>query len=220
MIIELPKKFSIGNAQEKNDAFVEDGILKIRKSASFRHVMYEITFQLKGGKHQCGYCGNFCYDRKMTMDHIYPQDMGGPTITNNLLPACGKCNQQKSNMTEKQYLKYRMIKNNEKQKAYLKQLQIEKEQKKLRGEFEIPEEWICKKQIDSIIAEIRLGDVTKCQKYQEVKRYYFKYGYFQRPIILDRRGYLLDGFYTVIFAKKHNIEKLPIIQLENVEVIF
>ena len=219
MIIELPEKFSIGNAREKNDAFVQDGILKIRKTVSFRYVMYEIAFTLKGGKHQCGYCGHICYNKKMTIDHMYPQDMGGPTITNNLVPACGKCNQQKSNMTESQYQKYRKLGDKEKQKEYLKHLQDDKEAMKLRGEYEIPEEWICKKQIDSIIAEIRLGDVTKCQKYQEVKRYYFKYGYFQKPIILDRNGYLLDGFYTVIFAKKHNIEKLPIIQLDNVEVM-
>lgn len=220
MIIELPKEFSIGNEQEKNDAFVQDGTLKIRKSASFRHVMYELTFKLKGGKHQCGYCGKVCYNKKMTMDHMYPQDMGGPTITNNLLPACEECNRQKSNMTENQYKKYKQIESREERKEYLKSLQINKEQAKLRGDYEIPEEWICQKEICSIITEVRLGDVTKSQKYQEVKRFYFKYGHIQKPIVLDKNGYLLDGFYSVIFAKKHNIEKLQIIQLDNVEVIF
>ena len=32
---------------------------------------------------------------EMTIDHMYPQDFGGPTITNNLLPSCKKCNNDK-----------------------------------------------------------------------------------------------------------------------------
>ena len=51
MIMDLPEKFSIGDARQKNDAFIEDGILKIRKDASYRFVIYELTFKLKGGKH-------------------------------------------------------------------------------------------------------------------------------------------------------------------------
>lgn len=220
MIIELPKKFSIGDSRQKNDAFVEDGILKMRRTASFKHVMYELTFELKGGKHQCKYCGRFVNNKKITMDHIYPQDMGGPTIPNNLAPACEECNREKTNMTEEQYKSYKHLKNNEIKKEYLKKIQKEKELIKLRGGYEIPEEWICQKKINSIIAEIRLGDVTQSQSYQKVKRFYFQYGHFQKPIVLDKNGYLLDGFYTVIFAKKHDIEKIPIIQLENVEIIF
>lgn len=220
MIIELPEKFSIGNSRQRNDAFIQDGILKIRRTASFKYVMYEVTFKLKGGKHQCRYCGRVFNDRKMTIDHMYPQDMGGPTITNNLLPVCENCNSEKSNMTKEQYQRYKQLKNSIKQKEYLKKLQNDKELIKLHGEFEIPTEWICKKNIKSIIAEIRLGDVTQSQSYQKVKRFYFQYNHFQKPIILDKNGYLLDGFYTVIFAKKHDIEKLPIIQLDNVEVIF
>lgn len=220
MIIELPEEFSIGNSRQKNDAFVENGILKIRRTASFNYVMYEATFKLKGGKHQCGYCGRIFKNKKMTMDHMYPQDTGGPTITNNLLPVCETCNCKKTNMTEEQYQRYNQLKNSEKQKEYLKKLQNEKELIKLRGEFEIPTEWLCQKKINYIIAEIRLGDVTQSQSYQKVKRFYFQYGHFQKPIILDKNGYLLDGFYTVLFAKKHDIEKLPIIQLDNVEVIF
>ena len=75
MIMDLPEEFSIGNAWQKNDAFIEDGILKIRKDASYRFVIYELTFKLKGGKHICRYCGKIFSDRKMTMDHMYPQDM-------------------------------------------------------------------------------------------------------------------------------------------------
>ena len=37
------------------------------------------------------------------MDHLYPQDLGGPTIPNNLAPTCSDCNSEKGNLTEKQY---------------------------------------------------------------------------------------------------------------------
>ena len=48
MIMDLPERFFIGNAEQKNDAFVEDGVLKIRKEASYRYVIFELTFKLKG----------------------------------------------------------------------------------------------------------------------------------------------------------------------------
>lgn len=75
MIMDLPEKFSIGDARQKNDAFIEDGILKIRKNASYHFVIFELTFELKGGKHICRYCGKYFSDKKMTMDHMYPQGM-------------------------------------------------------------------------------------------------------------------------------------------------
>ena len=64
MIMDLPKEFSIGNTWQKNDAFIENGILKIRKEASYRYIIYEITFKLKGGKHICRYCGKTFGNRK------------------------------------------------------------------------------------------------------------------------------------------------------------
>ena len=40
MIMDLPKEFSIGDARRKNNAFIENGILKIQKEASYRFVIY------------------------------------------------------------------------------------------------------------------------------------------------------------------------------------
>lgn len=39
----------------------------------------------------------------VTIDHIVPQDFGGPTISNNLIPSCSKCNKEKGNMTKEEY---------------------------------------------------------------------------------------------------------------------
>ena len=220
MIMDLPEKFSIGDARQKNDAFIEDGILKIRKDASYRFIIYELTFELKGGKHICRYCGKIFSDRKMTMDHMYPQDMGGPTITNNLLPSCQKCNSEKSDMTREQYEKYKHLEIVGKNcKAYLKDLRNYKESIKKREEFEIPKEWISKREISTIIAEIRLDDCTQNAKYKKVEEFYAQYKHIQKPIIVDKNGFLLDGFYSVIFAKNNLIASLPAIELENVEVI-
>lgn len=40
-----------------------------------------------------------------------------------------------------------------------------------------------------------------------------------KPIIVDKNGFLLDGFYSVIYAKNNLITMLPAIELENVKVI-
>lgn len=220
MIMDLPESFSIGNAKQKNEAYIENGILKIRKTASFRYVVYELTFQLNGGKHLCKYCKLQFYNQKMTMDHMYPQDMGGPTITNNLLPSCQNCNGEKSDMTLEEYKEYLELKKEGKEKAFLKNVRVKKEKMRHNKEYKIPKEWICEKPISTIFVEVRLGDSTQTAKYRKVKEFYTQYGYFQKPIIVDKNGFLLDGFYTVAFAKNHQIATLPAIQLENVEVIF
>lgn len=220
MIMDLPRRFSIGDAKQKNDAYIERGILKIRKTASFRYVVYELTFILRGGKHKCRYCGKKFDNKKMTIDHMYPQDMGGPTITNNLLPSCQTCNGEKSDMTSKEYKKYLDLKKKGKNKEFLQKLTEEKENLRKRKEYQIPKEWICEKEISTIFVEVRLEDSEQTAKYKKVKEFYSQYGYFQKPIIVDKNGFLLDGFYTVMFAKNHQITTIPAIQLENVEVIF
>lgn len=219
MIMDLPKEFSIGSARQKNDAFIENGILKIRKDASYRYVMYELTFKMKGGKHFCNYCKKEFSNKKMTMDHMYPQDMGGPTITNNLIPSCQECNNKKSDMTKQQYEKYLELKKIGKHKAFLKNLKDYKEFIRKWYEYEIPQQWVSKREISTIILEVRLEDCTKTSKYKAVENFYLKYGHIPKPIIVDKNGFLLDGFYSVMFAKNNLITSLPAIELENVEVI-
>lgn len=220
MIMDLPRRFSIGNSKQKNDAYIENGILKIRKTASFRYVVYELTFLLRGGKHKCRYCGKKLDHQKMTMDHMYPQDMGGPTITNNLLPSCQNCNSEKSDMTAKEYREYIKLKKEGNYKEFVKGLKIKKENMRNNKEYQIPKEWICEKQISTIFVEVRLEDSEQTSKYKKIEEFYSKYEHFPKPIIVDRNGFLLDGFYSVVFAKNHHIATLPVIQLENVEVIF
>jgi hypothetical protein len=179
--------------------------------------MHVLTYEMKG-KHTCYYCSKEIQNNKVTLDHLYPQNFGGPTITNNLVPSCAQCNGQKSNMTEEQYKIFLSLSSQE-QKQYLKDLQLVFEYIRRWVGFELPKEWIEEKEIDNIIANISLSECCKGKKYDAIKEYYKKYKHFQKPLIVDRKNFLLDGFTTLIYAKNHNIQKVPTIVLENVEVI-
>ena len=44
---------------------------------------------------KCVYCG-ITYDlHELTLDHVRPRCLGGPTLTHNLVPSCRSCNQAK-----------------------------------------------------------------------------------------------------------------------------
>ena len=43
----------------------------------------------------CIYCGETYDTSELTIDHVHPKSMGGPTNTQNSVCACFKCNQEK-----------------------------------------------------------------------------------------------------------------------------
>ena len=43
----------------------------------------------------CVYCGNYYELQQLTLDHVKPRCKGGEDITNNVVPACRRCNQDK-----------------------------------------------------------------------------------------------------------------------------
>ena len=215
MIMDLPKDFA-GNGR---DVFIENGILKIYKNVPFRKLVYELTFKIKGGKHRCLYCKREVANNKVTLDHLYPQDMGGPTITNNLLPCCSRCNAEKSNMTAKEYKRFLMLKHTGDERQYFKILQQKKELLRSLNEYQIPDEWLSEHDVSDIVLYLQLYNFKGSNKYRRTNAFYEQYGYFQKPIIVDQNGFLLDGFYNVFYAKMHNISSLKAIMLENVEVI-
>ena len=218
MIIDLPKHNSSEPYIISEHMKIEDGILKLKFPYSLRNAMYIITYEIKG-KHKCFYCKNEISNNKVTLDHIFPQDFGGPTIPNNLEPCCATCNQQKSNMTKQQYKKFLSLSRAD-QKHYLKDLQCVFEFIHKWYGFSLPEDWVVEKEIDNIIVNISLLDNYKGPKYDKVKEFYKKYKQFQRPLVVDRKNFLLDGFTTLMYAKNHNIQKVPVIVLENVEMTF
>ena len=218
MNIKLPKQFKMESKDGERLAYIEKGVLKIKRNTSLRRVMTEITFEIKG-KNRCCYCGDFVPEDEITIDHMYPQDFGGPTISDNMLPSCKKCNGEKGNLNTRQYKKYLKAK----KEGTLRECkeEIAREQRNIRryNKFDIPENWIAEKELSNIIAIFNLGEEHKNHKYQKIVKHYEIYGSFQRPIIIDKNGFLLDGFLTLLYAKNNELKSIPTIQLDNVEVI-
>ena len=89
MNILLPKPPFVFN---NGAAVVEGNLLYIYRPVDFRELMYALTNAIYDEGRICYYCGAEITEKQRTMDHKYPQDFGGPTITDNLVPTCKKCN--------------------------------------------------------------------------------------------------------------------------------
>lgn len=212
MIIELPEKFNYGN-----QAKLVDGILKIPSGVSWREFMYRLATASKGKK--CWYCGKKLKKEEITMDHLYPQDLGGPTITNNLAPTCASCNTKKGNLTEKQYKE--LIKAPEKRRKEIKsKFYASNERHKCERGYFLPKEWITTRKIDNILVTWLMNESYTGKRYTKIENFYRAYKKLPYPIIVDRNNYLLDGFLILIFAKNNGITRVPTIVLENAEIVF
>ncbi len=210
MNIILPTK----NVKTK-DFRIVDGILYVRYGKSFQNIVYGLTYFMKG-RTFCYYCKKKVARNEMTLDHMYPRSTGGPTITQNLIPACKDCNSQKSYMTFEQYKTYLDLSEQERTK-YLAKLSVFKEGIKNIGIYEIPNSWITPVLVKDIHTAIDFANISET-KFQKVKSYYDMYHKFQVPMLLDRNLYSLDGFYVLFVAKANNIKYVPAIILDNVEI--
>lgn len=217
MIIEVPHGYTF-NKDGSVIAFEENGVLKMQgRQGKFHDVMYDITYELKG-RNKCYYCGQEILPAKMTLDHVYPRSLGGPTIPQNLVPACRKCNGRKENMTPEQFRSYLALKDEEQKRRFIKEYFATKYFQE-RWVHILPEEWISSTSISELLLLIDLQD-TSTNKYKKTKEYYLRCKQFPKPIIIDCHRFVLDGFTEVLYAKNNRIKEIPAIILENVEVIF
>ena len=218
MIIEIPRGYTFVK-EESIIAFEENGTLKIYgRCGKFQDVMYDLTYKLKG-RNKCYYCGSEVKTpSKMTLDHIYPVSLGGPTIPTNLVPCCRKCNGIKENMTPQQYGAYRNLKDEDQKRKFLKEYWSIKSFQE-RWLHILPEEWISQTLSSDLLVLMDLTD-TNTRKYQKTKEYYSRCKQFPKPIIVDSQRFVLDGFTQVLYAKNNKIKEIPTIVLENVAVIF
>ena len=198
------------------DLRIENGILYLRYGYSFQNTIYNLTYFMKG-KNYCYYCKRTIPRNKITMDHMYPRSTGGPTIPQNLIPSCKRCNSEKSDMTFAQYQTYLNLSSFSERKSYLSTITSLKEGIKNMGMFEIPNEWITPVKTSEIHTNIDFANISET-KFQKVKSYYKTYHGFQVPMILDRNLYSLDGFYVLFVAKSSDISYVPAIVLDNVEI--
>jgi len=211
MKISLPKNYFYEDiADVKND------ILHLHKLGNFEDLMYDLTYAVKDSS-KCHYCSTPLSRKKSTLDHMFPRDLGGPTIPDNLCISCMSCNSAKSNMTEEEFIYYLSL-SPEKGKEFQRDIGLQNHILKKWYSPIIPKEWISQEPIEKIIVYFYIGQGIKGKSYHKVEKNYKKFGHIVRPIIVDRNFKLLDGFNVLLFAKNNSILVLPTIVLENVEL--
>lgn len=72
-----------------------------------KNIIKEFKLQ---NNHVCSYCcKRITDDKDLTVDHKIPISRGGATTETNLTIACLKCNREKDNMTDKEYMRFKEI---------------------------------------------------------------------------------------------------------------
>lgn len=206
MIIQLPSKFSLLPIAE-----VKKGNLIIYQLTRFEDLMYELTYACK--KRKCVYCGKKLNKKNSTLDHRYPRDSGGISITNNLYPCCTKHNSEKGNLTDEEYLKVRNLPQRERKK-YLSAIRKYREKTFRKIGFVLPKKWVIYEDINQI--HYPKKQVLRGKKYHRNVEFYQKYKKLPRPVIVDRNNNILDGYNIIIFANDFGIKRIPVIRLDNV----
>ena len=211
MIMELPKKFTY-----KDYAKVENGVLYIDQIKRLEEIMYELTYTLR--KHICIYCGNQLKRKDCTLDHRYPRATGGVSIVNNLFITCYACNSKKDNLSHYEFLKTRNL-HDKAQKKLLKKIRAGNSRKLKRTGFILPKKWVQFINISKIQYRRQDESYSRKKRYYKVADFWNFYHKLPRPIILDKNYVLLDGYNIIVVARDFNIETIPAIILENVEVL-
>lgn len=220
MKIELPESFEYQKGEGR--VTVHDGIMEITSIPfGFEEIMYQLVHyqlgQLKERK--CYYCGKTLKCEELTLDHYYPKNHGGISITNNLKPCCKSCNSMKSDLTSEQFERLRQIKSEYKRKVFRKKVTkrniIEKE---TMGVL-IPKDWYqLEEQIFCFLPTISTNRLRGAA-YRKILAGYKKYGRICKPVVISKNRVVLDGFSALIVARDLEEQPpLPVVTLENVIV--
>lgn len=217
MRINLPERYCF-NENECYASIDSKGVLKIKGNYSFRKLMYDITFKTKEKK--CIYCGSA---KNITLDHLYPKSRGGPTIPENLEPACKCCNREKSNLNKREYEFFKTLSAKNKEMFKLDVEYSDNVMEKWDFNFQgMPEEWFEDKELKKIkLVNNRKRKVHKnMKKYSKMKKSYKSKKYFKEFVVLDRNNFLLYGLETYLCAKTLGLRKITVIKIENIELVF
>lgn len=216
MKIQLPKTFEYHDGP--THAVVHNGVLEMTP-IDFEKTMYHLTYRLKG-RVRCAYCHRVLEANKLTLDHVFPRDHGGISISNNLKPCCKRCNEAKNNLLPWQYSSLQKL--SKKSKVHVEeQYQYENMQARRECGILIPKEWYEMRRNYSVFALITSERPFKeSRKYQRVLEMYETYGKICKPIVVSQNRFVLDGFTALLVAKNLGLDiPLSFITLENVIVI-
>lgn len=226
MNIVLPKEDCV---LSNGMAEVKSGVLYIYRAGAFKEIMYDLTYLIYGND-ECYYChrkldkerakNDSNYFSKITLDHLVPQTFGGPTIPDNMRPSCCKCNEAKENMYPEEFEEFKKYcdktdrDSKERRIKFEKQIS-EKKRRRYYGEIpSLPEEWITEEEIRNIYVNFCIMQPLG-YTYEKVNRFFKKYKRLQKPIIISKNRFLLDGF-NISLLSKYQKEPVQIIILENV----
>ena len=216
MIIRLPERFIYSNKGHEDGAYVENGILYMSKYTNFEDLMYTITYVLKGYD-RCCYCGEKLTIRSRTLDHMYPRRWGGVSIPENLLPSCKKCNQDKKDMTYRQFQEWRKLETQGEKEKYYQQTLVRNLDVARRGRFVIKRRWLSAYEFENVAKYISFNRLSE-KKSKLVSSYYRNWGQYPHPIIVSSNGWIIKGLHVLHHAKKQKKKHVMAIVLENVVV--
>ncbi|HIU51099.1 MAG TPA: HNH endonuclease [Candidatus Merdicola faecigallinarum] len=215
MILELPQQFYYKRSDCKVE--VRNDVLYMEGNFGFEKLMYDLTYAIFG-KHYCYYCNKNFKSKKMTIDHMYPVDYGGITITNNLIPSCSDCNSRKSNLTTEEFIEYNDLRTKKERARYREEMITRKEHMRLLKGFDIPKEWVTTMNLSEILVP-SFGTRILGKRYDKYMNFIKKYGHFPKPIVVSSNHVLLDGWNVFMCANKLKYSKVPVVILENVVVL-
>ena len=210
MNIELPSK-----NLRANNFLIKDGILFMRNRFALKEIMSSLTYQMKG-RRRCYYCHKSFLPSEMTLDHLYPQQIGGPTIPNNLVPCCNECNGRKANMTQEEYFVFSHLGSTDEKLKYSIELNKKRKELQKKGLYELPTEWI--QEITTKMIKFHTTEISE-EEYSRKQEIFLEYGHLPKPIVIDRKMNLVDGFHWLIIARNYDLKTVPAIKLENVELV-
>lgn len=214
MTIKLPKQI----IDYQGEAHIKDGILYVEKR-KFEAVMYFLTYQMMKSN-KCYYCGEKLTAKNRSIDHLYPRDLGGVSITNNLVPACKMCNSKKGNMTEKEFRAYLAVLENTPERKDEFLMEVAERHSEVRRTFGVilPSKWYQLLEDYNVLAPVFSADRYRSSKsYIRIANLYETYGRLCKPIMVSENNILLDGFNALMFAKNLPTKiEVPYIKLDNV----
>jgi len=221
MLVELPKKYE-RKLNEYSFARIRDGVLELKGDFNFEKIMIELAYQLRG-RTKCYYCKKKVSANKITIDHMFPSDFGGVTITNNLAPACGTCNSNKSNMNQYEFKIWNSLKTREEKKKYYHDAVNRKKRKKrnpylVKKGFDMPRKWIQMLKLEYVEKASKVTPEGS-DKYLKMLDFAQKTQKLPRPLILSSNLILIDGETAYAVAKTMQFVEVPVIILENVIVL-
>ncbi len=222
MIIELPRNYT-RTSKGRYARVRSDGILEIKGYGDFYKIMSDITYVLKGRK-VCQYCRREVSPSKMTIDHLYPREFGGVSITNNLGPACANCNREKASLNEAEYRVMRTLSCKAEKDRFYKKRIAEKNRRKysqhIKPGFDIPLEWIDYWSVKKIKTPRDSSERRKSKNYHKARSFIRKNNYkIPKPVVVSKNGVLLEGKSIYLAARDEKLLSIPVIVLENVVVL-